>query len=161
MRKPPVVGGRSPRALHRPSSSVTPRASSWPSAVSSRTATPTAGRPTEVSRTWVETPVTPASRVTASRGDQLGEPQVNDLLLLARCEGELGVRVVADPLLQPGEHVLGTEPVGAEQEHVAEALLVLPVVLGQRRGRGLRRRPARRLLLARPARRPVGVADAR
>src|SRR5450432_2630576 len=60
-----------------------------------------------------------------SRGDQPGQPQIDDLRLLGRGDVELAVRVVVEAGLQRGQDVVGAEPGRRDQEDVAEALLVV------------------------------------
>src|SRR5439155_22860763 len=110
---------------------------------SSRTATPRAGSPAPRSSTWVVMPLMrppwdPAA-VSGRAAEHPVQPQPHDLELFVRGGPELGLGIVHHAPAQPRQHLVGTLAGGADDENVAEPLLVRTVALGQRldgRGRG-------------------------
>src|SRR5678816_2786369 len=97
-----MVASAGTRVRRRPSASVTP-APSWrqaagPSATSRVMATPAAGRPSAVSRTWVVIPAMVLRRRRSGAAQPLLQADVGDLALLLGGDGVLGVGLVVEAL---------------------------------------------------------------
>ena len=158
-------------AATRPSASVTPDATTTESLESS-TATPAAGRPTEVSRMWV---LTPAHAATT-----LLEAQDRDLPELLGDHGDLLLRRMQEPGVERIEHLARAATGGADQEDAVEPILVGEVAGDERAlhlavrdihagllGMGVRGLGARTLMRARrsgddvraPHRSPISVQE--
>src|SRR3954454_17427054 len=123
----------------RPSASVTPESMASPERVSSVTGMPSAGRPAEVSSTWVDKVLirgSPPKRGPEERcaggerfcgvGSWNGrlQTQQGDLAQVVDGLRPLGVVVVAQPSLELGQDLLAIAAGRADQEEVPEAFLV-------------------------------------